>query len=206
MKYLSLLLLFITSCGTFEGPKGHKGDTGNSCTVEEYEDGGVIVCADGTEYIIKDGEQGLEGSQGEQGPPGEDGQDYHPDPGFEGYWDLPNGGYLELFVTKDNRAYIYGTQRIYSVNFDDGLALHPNISAGPHFIRDSIVNGEYYTTYSSTTHDLERDGTTSNITGSRKTVYTLKIQSDGKLRINLITYSSDGLTIDANRIIISNNG
>jgi len=206
MRFYLILFILLISCGTSD-KKGHTGDRGQSCTVEEHEEGVIIRCEDGTEEIIKDGDtiEGPKGSPGLPGERGKKGEDYYSprQTNFAGYYIFPNGGYIELLQTEDERVIIYSTQRIYSVNYDMNLALHPNLPGGPHFIRNKVVSGEYNTNYNSDTNDLERDGTTSNITDNRKTKYTISIQEDKKLRINLIVYDDDGLVIEANRTIIS---
>jgi len=196
MRFL-FLLIFLVSCGTFEGSNGLDG---NNCITETKENHAIIQC-DGQDPIVI--ENGKDGINGENGTNGKDGFDATiPEvPEFKGYWVLPNGGYLELLTTSDNRVYIYGTQRIYSVNYDGGLALHPNISAGPHYIRSGKVVGEYNANYSSSTNDVERDGSTSNITGIRRTVYIIEVLSDGRLQLTLTVYSTTGLGVDANRVI-----
>jgi len=205
MKFIyGFMLIFLMSCGDFELPRGDRGNNGSDCSIIDTEEGALVRCSDGTEAPLYDGEDGSQGPKGDQGEEGPSGADFVPSaPDFDAFWALPNGGYLELLLTDDNRVVLYGTQRIYSVNFDGGLALHPTISAGPHYIRNGMINGEYNANYSSTTNDLERDGSTSNISGVRKTVYNLRVQEDGRLRINLITYSTSGLIIEVNRTILS---
>ena len=122
---------------------------------------------------------------------------------LQGYYYLPNGGYIELLEMDDGRILIYGTQRIYTTNFDDGLALHPIISAGPHYVRGGRINYEYNANYNSTTNDVERDETTSNISGSRKTICQLYLTDEDRLVINIKVFSSSGLLVDVNRTITS---
>lgn len=125
-------------------------------------------------------------------------------PTLEGYYSLPNGGFIEL-VRLENGSYgLFGSQRVLSVNFDGGLALHPNLPAGPHILKNGAISGVYNANYNSTTHDVEIDGTGSNISGNRLTQYVLDLISGGRLKITLITHDSSGLTIDASRVIISN--
>ncbi|RLG45049.1 MAG: hypothetical protein DRN81_02980 [Thermoproteota archaeon] len=207
------------------GKEGKSGKAGSTCGVIDTPQGAVIQCDDGTSQVITDGNAGTngidgtdgnagavgakgnvgeQGSQGVQGIAGTDGKDFTPvlPVDFEGYWVLPNGGYIELIENADQRVLIYGSQRILSTNYDGGLAIHPPITAGPHFVRSTVISGIYNYTYSSSTHDLERDGETGNITGTRLTKYTLSIV-DGKLVIELIIYSSNGHGVEATRTIVS---
>lgn len=207
-----VLLLALSACGTDTTSErrvpGPAGQDGESCTTEQFEDHVTISCPDGSTSTISNGKDGVDGTNGSDGKDGingtngKDGDDYEAPETLEGYWTLPNGGYLELIENADKRIIVYGTQRMYTVNHDGGLALHPNISGGPHLVKNGVITGEYTTNYSSSTHDVERDGTTSNITGSRKTVYRLW-REDGKLKIRFRIYSSNGLAIEVDRTITS---
>lgn len=197
MIILNVLIVMSNGCGVEEktdtrtGPKGDKGDPGESCTVSKSDDGAIIACPDGSQEFIPNGKNG------------QNGQDYIPEEEqtWTGFYVLDNGGYVELLQLDDGRVQLYGTQRLYSVNFDDDLALHPNLPAGPHILKTSDnIFGEYNTNYDASTNDLERDDTTTNITGTRKTVYNISFV-DGLLNIHIMIYSSNGLSIEADRVI-----
>ena len=122
---------------------------------------------------------------------------------LEGYYVLPNGGFIELVQLSNGTYVIYGTQRVLSVNKDSGLALHPNLPTTPAFLVGGALNGVYNANYSNVTNDVENDVTEVDITGSRLTNYTLYRTSNGTLKIILNVYSSNGLSIEASRTIES---
>jgi hypothetical protein len=120
---------------------------------------------------------------------------------FQGYYELTNGGYIELVELSDKRVIIYGAAKLYSKNFDGLLALHPAIPSGPHYIRNNkFIIGEYSVNYDKTVNDVEKDGTVGDITGVRKTLYSIQFIDD-VLTIKLTIFSTTGLTIEAERVI-----
>lgn len=144
------------------------------------------------------------GPQGEKGETGAPAPTPTPSPtptNFEGYYSLPHGGYFEIVQRSDGSYIFYGEQRIYSVNFDSGLARHPSLPVGPHFILNNELIGTYSTNYSAANNDVEIDGDNTDITGNRQTYFKLFLLS-GKLHIKIITYSNSGLLIEANREVI----
>ena len=116
-----------------------------------------------------------------------------------GYYQLPSGGYIELTALNDGRVRIE-LQQILTVNKDKGLAYHPSISAGPHVLR---ADGSLYyvgnLSYSSTTHDVEKDGSTSNISGSKRTEVKVQLNDEGYLEINIIV--KDGTSVVSNILV-----
>lgn len=207
MKIFILTFLFLLGCGTKNvdkrtGPKGDVGIDGKdgiSCTLQQQENGTTVTCGD-SQVFIPNGKDGIDGKDGQNGV---DGKNFIPEPKqvWTGFYELEYGGYIELVELSDGRIQIFGTQRIYSKNFDQDLALHPNIPTGPHILKSSgNIFGEYTINYSSSTHDLEKDGTTSNITGNRKTIYNFYFKNS-KLQIHFIVYDSDGHSIETNRVI-----
>lgn len=189
-----------------QGDKGGTGDAGTGCKVTAVEDGAIVQCGDDPIVFVPNGKDGVDGTNGTNG---EDGEDFTPELETEwtGFYTLPNGGYLELLQLDDGRVQIYGTQRVYSVNFDAELALHPNLQSGPHQLKASgSIFGEYTASYSSANNDLEVDGSTTNISGSRKTVYHLyfaDVSGEDKLHIHYIVYDSNGLLVEADRTVVA---
>lgn len=121
---------------------------------------------------------------------------------FSGFYNLPNGGFIEILKLSSGAYVLYGTQRVLSVNKDLGLALHPNLPTNPMFPSGNVLSGSYSTTYSGTTNDVENDVTEVDVTGSRLTSYTISKQS-GKLVIKLVVYNSAGLAVESNRTVDS---
>jgi hypothetical protein len=92
-KALILISLFVAGCGTEgivsygypvvgatgpqgeQGPKGDKGDPGENCTVQQAVNGALILCPDGSNVLVMNGEKGDKGDQGDAGQDGTDGQD-----------------------------------------------------------------------------------------------------------------------------------
>lgn len=201
MKLFIILTLFLfISCGTDEGPQGSSGESGKSCTVEDHPEGAVIRCEDGSEQIVYDGESG---PAGEDGINGVDGSDYIEPIFLEGFYQLPYGGYIELITLDDGRTMIYGTQRVYTKNFDEALALHPNITTAPYITRNGKLIIEQTVNYDATTNDVEEDGSTSNITGPRKSIFTFSLNDSSQLEINIKIFSTSGLEIEVDRTVRS---
>ena len=221
MKLILILCFLLASCGDF-GPQyqervthipgkagancyDHLGDINNDGSIDTKDCVGPAG-VDGKDGVAGkdglDGKDGVAGKVGLDGKDGTDGKDFTPAISLEGYYVFPNGGVLELIEDADGRIIIYGTQRLYTVNFDSGLALHPNLPSGPHILKGGILRGEYSPTYSSTTNDVEVDGQQStNISGKRKTVYKIWLTKSGKLKVQLMVYSSSGLQLEVNRTI-----
>lgn len=64
---LALGLFLLSGCA------GSDGSNGASCTVQKGSDSATIICDDGTEVTLHDGDPGLPGDPGDPGAPGEDG-------------------------------------------------------------------------------------------------------------------------------------
>lgn len=121
-------------------------------------------------------------------------------PSLAGYKLLPDGGYLELFETYDGRIYVFSTQLVFTRNLDGGLAKHPSFLAGPHVVKDGVVTIQQNINYNATVNDVEKDGTCSNISGTRFTILTMRMV-DNKFTLNIKIYSADGLSIDVDRTL-----
>jgi len=209
--FILLLPLLIMSCGT-DGSDGSNGDDGQSCYITSKDDNGsTITCGDETYFIPNgsdgtngtDGVNGDKGDKGDKGDDGANGKDFTPDPtqDWTRFFQLENGGFIELLELDDGRVQIYGTQSLHSINFDNAAAFHPSIPIGPHALKSGTsINGQYNATYSNATNDLEIDGGTGSISGSRKTVYNIYFDND-KLKIRLMVYDANGVTVQANRLI-----
>lgn len=221
MRFSIFFIMFLIGCG---GPRGQHGRSGANCydDIGDLNGDGETNTYDclGSQGSTGDtgptgsqgpkgdkgdqGEQGVSGADGSDGVNGQDGKDYEAPVSMEGFFTLPNGGYIELIENADKEIVIYGTQRLYTTNFDGGLALHPNLPVGPHNLKLGIISGEYNTNYNSTTNDVEVDGGTGNIAGVQKTYYKLWLTATGKLKIQILVYSDSGLNVDVNRTITSN--
>jgi hypothetical protein len=103
---------------------------------------------------------------------------------------------------EDQRIMVYGTQRVYTKNFDQGLAFHPNITTAPYMPKEGKLIIEQNINYNTSTNDVEKDGTTSNISGKRKSIFTFSTQ-EGQLILNIKIFSSNGLLVEVNRTIRS---
>lgn len=97
---------------------------------------------------------------------------------LSGYYVMPYGGYFEIIKLNDGRYLVY-QQQVFSENYGDTLAYHPNMFTGPHVLQsnNTIVYAQNLT-YSATTHGLKVDGSLIDITGSRRTEYILKINEE----------------------------
>lgn len=108
---------------------------------------------------------------------------------FEGYWYLQNGGTLEIIVGSDDRiTLVTSGQNIQSINPKNGThAGHPHMSGS----QLRVVNGEIRffkdLTYNSN-HDVEEDISGANITGKKRTDFTIS-EKDGRLIIQIKIYS-----------------
>jgi len=103
-----------------------------------------------------------------------------------GYYNLPNGGYIEVVELNNGRYWIY-QQLVLSQNNDGGLALHPNFSQGPHLPQgDGSLRYAQNLNYSPTNNDVERDGATSNLDGVYRTEIELRINDAGNFEYNVI--------------------
>jgi hypothetical protein len=194
MKLFFLIMLFLfSSCGMEGGKDGRAGVAGGACTVEDHEEGAIVKCDDGSEEILYDGEAGTDGI---------DGEDYTEPVSLEGFYELPFGGYIELVQLEDQRIMVYGTQRVYTKNFDQGLAFHPNITTAPYMPKEGKLIIEQNINYNTSTNDVEKDGTTSNISGKRKSIFTFSTQ-ESQLILNIKIFSSNGLLVEVNRTIRS---
>lgn len=144
------------------------------------------------------------GSMGPAGPQGPKG-DPAPTPiSLEGYYYLTNDSFLELVNSYDNDVYIVGAQRLVTVNFDAGLALHPKLPTGPYEINSNCFTGIYKPNYSSTTNDVEVDGLPStNIDGKYDTIFTICLDVNNKLSINIKVFdNSQPFEILVNRTLL----
>jgi len=211
MKYL-LTLFLIIGCGSAEdGTNGvncydYLGDTNGDGEINSIDCSGAVGSRGENGEVGPVGPKGGEGAKGDDGEAGKngtDGKDYVAPVPMEGYYLLPDGGYIEILQNEDGRYIIYGTQRIYTINNDLLAALHPALPAGPHTPHNGIIAGEYNSNYNSTTNDVEVDGGSSNISGVRKTVYRIWLSDSGKLQIKLNIFSSNGLSVVVNRTVES---
>lgn len=178
---LLTLALALTSCGEYPEEYGTDGKDG------------------------KDGETGPQGSDGADGKDGADGEDFTPaaSVSLDGYYMLPSGGYLELLKNSEGQILINGIQRIYSSNTDNSLSLFTSLAVGPYTVRDGVVRTEYNATYVALSNNVHILATNTAIVGTRKTVTTFSKNSAGKLVINIKVYGASGLTIEADRTIVS---
>lgn len=123
---------------------------------------------------------------------------------LEGYYRMPYGGEFELTKLNDGR-YRIEMQYIYSRNYDGGFAYHPSVHVGPHAPRanGTIVYVQNHN-YSNTTHDIERDGSTSNVTGTRRTEYIFRINKDGlfEYEVKIRRDTSPIGNVDVHRILV----
>lgn len=185
------LLLSIVACGTEQGPAGRDGLTGE--TGEKGEKGNP-------------GDKGAAGKDGEAGKAGVDGKDA-PVPAevvsLANYYFLPNGGYLELLEDSNGKILVNGTQRVYITNTDLSLGLLPTLSVGPFTPHNNVIRVEYTVAYVALTNNTHILATATPIVGSRKTVTTLSLNSDNKLVLNTKVYSATGLSIEADKTIVS---
>jgi len=207
MKKSLLILALVISCGT----EGQRGRSGESCTVIESSEGSLVKCG-ASEVLVKNGTNGTNGTNGvdgksgtngTDGKSGTNGKDYVAPTTLEGFYSLPNGGYLELVENFDKDIIVFGTQRIYSPNSDKSLALYPTISTTPFAVRNGKIVGEQSLAYTALANGLKIDATNADISGTRKTTYTFSRTDTGKLLIEILVYSSTGLSIEATRKITS---
>lgn len=149
------------------------------------------------------GTDGSNGKDGKDGKNGEDGEDLTPEEeaSLAGYHLLPDGGYIELLEDNDGRIIINGTQRIYTRNANDSLGMFVTMATGPYTPHDSKIRAEANMTYVAATHNIQVDGSATQIVGARKTVTTFSLNSAGKLVIKVLVYSSTGLSIEVTRTI-----
>lgn len=125
---------------------------------------------------------------------------------LEGFYFLPEDGYIELVELYDGRVMIYGTQRVYSRNTGGttDLAFHPTMSGGPHILRNNAIIGSYNVTYVEATHNIRKDGSNSHIDELQLTSYKLYLNGEGRLVIELVIYEdTHPFEIDVQRTIIS---
>jgi len=214
MKRLILSLIIATGCAPDADIRNERapsnGKDGKSCSVSKTEKGSLVKCGDGEVLVEngkdgKDGENGKDGSNGSNGfngSNGSNGQDYKAPTSLEGFYNLPNGGYLELVENYDKSIIIYGTQRIYSTNTDGTSVLYPALPTTTHTVHSGSVTGEVALTYAAA-NGLEVDITNVAIAGSRKTVYTFSKDTSGHLVIKILTYSATGLNVESTRTITS---
>lgn len=204
MAKILIILALCISCGQFKGKDGKDGAAG--ATGEQGEAGSQGEKGDAG-VSGKDGSDGAVGATGAKGSDGSNGKDLTPakelSERFHNTWDLPNGGNIELIGMPDGRVYPYGGQYIRTINFDKGGALHPNLTATPQMISNNRIKHEYNMNYSSTTNDVEVDDSTSNITGSRRTITIFSLTDDDKLKIRIQIFDSANLNVVVDRTLTS---
>jgi len=133
------------------------------------------------------GLQGLQGPQGEAGAPA-------PEPvSMEGYYILPNGGYLDMYEDAQGLVTVRSARVIMS-NADGSTALVPFASlaaAAP------IGNATYYNqnlNYVAATHNVKKDSDNSVLAGSFLTqIRIIKDADTGAISVLVITSSSFGV-------------
>ena len=112
---------------------------------------------------------------------------------FEGYFECDNGGYLDM-LSDDNSVYLE-RQLLISKNTDGSYGNFPSLSSSKLVLSGNTFRYMENANFSSTTNDIEEDGSNSNITGQHalnvtgeltgsKLVLKLKVY-DGKINGNL---------------------
>jgi hypothetical protein len=117
-----------------------------------------------------------------------------------GYYELPNGGFIELTALNDGRVRIE-LQQLLTTNNNDSLAWHPAFSSGPHALRadGSLVYAQNHN-YSSSTHNVKKDGSNTDVTGSKRSEVVMYVNEKGNLVLTLRV--KDGTSI-VNTILVS---
>lgn len=111
---------------------------------------------------------------------------------FEGVYLLPLGGQIELVVGEDGGVSIIRTgQEIVSQNPKNlTYANHPIITCEDCEVVDGkLVISKNVNYKTSSQYDIEEDDSGSNVTGVRKTVYTLSVK-DGVLTLQIQIFSN----------------
>lgn len=128
---------------------------------------------------------------------------------FEGRYDLPNGGFLELLADgEDQVTFLAEDQRILLLNPENKtLGTFPKIfDENVNIIGDTFIIARDFNFTSA--NDLEEDASGDNITGWHYAVITGFIREDGRLQINFKVYSgmlaSNPNFLILNRTIVSN--
>ena len=141
------------------------------------------------------GEQGEAGPKGDAGQKGEPAPTPTPDLSFEGYYLLPNGGYVDIY--QDAQGYFtIRSARLILENKDTSLGLLPFSSANNLGAIDNVI---YYTanlTYIPATHNSKRDADNVLLTGAKLTQIILTKTSEGKLRIRVLINETNYLAFD----------
>ena len=122
---------------------------------------------------------------------------------LSGYYEMPFGGFFELIKLNDGRYWIY-QQQIFSQNYDGGIAYHPSMSVGPHVLQaNGTIRYAQNHNYSDATHDIEKDGSSSNVTGVRRTEYVLRFNAESRFEYEVTIREDTALIgdIHVHRII-----
>lgn len=149
MKYLPLILLLLMGCGV-EGPMGPAGPEG-------------IKGATGATGVA--GTNGVDGDDGKDGAPGKDGKDAPTPTSLEGYYLLPDGGYLDIYEDAQG-LYTIRQARLVLSNADGSKGLIPITTA----TSLPLVNNKLYvnvnSTYVAATHNVKQDSNATALVGS----------------------------------------
>lgn len=191
-----LMLTFLIGCGNINDV-ARMIDCTDGCSYETSADGAPgergLPGVDGI-----DGTNGVDGIDGQDGLDGKDGEDLTPyvASSFVGNYKLINSGSINIIDAGFGRIAIKSSN-IRTRNFDNGIAKHPTLPIGPHFVSDNKIIGLYSPSYSSSTNDVEHDNDQStNITGNRDTLFDISFNNEEKLVIRIQVYVGNNLVVD----------
>lgn len=177
----AVMLLAFQNCGN--SSQGPAGSPGSSCSSVDVTGGVEIRCTDGSVTFLADGEPG---------------EDYVPfvASSFVGTYALENNSTLELLDAGNGRIAI-GASDLNTVNFDGGMANHPQLPIGPFYVTNEELVGLYTPQYNRNTNDVEHDNEQStNIDRRQDTLFNIFFGNDGKLRVRLIVYVRGEAVVD----------
>lgn len=151
----------------------------------------LAACGSDT-FTEKQGPKGDTGSTGAQGPKGDPGPAASPLPTMEGYYVLPNGGYLDIYQDAQG-LYTVRTARLTFTNTDGSIGVLPVTSIS----QSATVNGALYNTsnqtYTPATHNIINSTTKATLSGSLLT--QLKLTVDNKKATVKVTVTSNATVV-----------
>lgn len=156
----------------------------------------VLLSACGQEVKYS---QGPKGDAGSPGATGASGTSYQPPASLEGYYELPNAGYLDLYEDALG-TYTARSMRLVVLNKDGSTGLIPVSSAGPM----GFVNGSCYSksniNYVALTHNVKQDDGTVLV----GTFYTeLEFSRNETKGINIRVKISNSFSVVFDKSVIS---